>query len=233
MSFANTHTPLKPAEEGRYQVRMVKNAKTGMMLYVLTDEQRDLLIKLYPKHTNEELMKLFGISFSSLQRLRRSLGLQKDMVTIRKQLAERVKDICERNGYYDSLRGKPPSAAAIEATKRRIAEGFKPLEEFRKRHPKKYKAMRHQMSKERKEVLQKERQRVDWGLPQLTNLHVPFVTYSRRQVCLRNNMKKRGYLLGSAYGNERMTIYYTEETNRSALMEQHAAAAHFTIKYKP
>lgn len=220
-------------EEGKYQVRMVRNAKTGRMSYVLTDEQRDLLIKLYPKRSNAELMKLFGLSFSSLQRLRRSLGLQKDMATIRKQLAERVKEICERNGYYDSLRGKPPSAAAIEASRRRLAEGFKPLEEFRKKHPKQYKAMLLRRGKGRTQLIEKERQRVDWGVPQLSKLHVPFAPFNKRQVSLRNNMKKRGYLPGSAYGNERMTIYYTEETNRSALMEQHAAAAHFTIKYKP
>lgn len=233
MSFGNTHTPTKPTEEGKYQVRMVRNAKTGMMSYVLTDEQRDLLIKLYPKRFNAELMALFGLSFSSLQRLRRSLGLQKDMATIRKQLAERVKEICERNGYYDSLRGKPPSAAAIEASRRKIAEGFRPLEEFRKKHPKQYKTMRQRMKEERRQLMEKERQRVDWGVPQLSKLHVPFAPFNKRQVSLRNNMKKRGYLPGSAYGNERMTIYYTEETNRSALMEQHAAAAHFTIKYKP
>lgn len=234
MSFSGTHTPLKPSGEGKCQVRMERNARTGMMSYVLSDEQRDLLTKLYPKRTNEELMKLFGISASTLSRLRRRLGLSKDMTIIRKQVGKKIKETCERNGYYDSLRGRPPSEASIEATKRKRADGFNPILEFRQRHPKRYREMCRRMSDERKRVMQKERQRVDWGLPQHTKLHVPFVLFSRHQVSLRFGMKKRGYLLGNARGSDRMTIYYTEETKRSALIEQHAVAAHFTIKeYKP
>lgn len=84
-------------------------------------------------------MQWFGISFSTLQRFKRELGLEKDMRAIRKQQAKDAKKICEKNGYYDSIRGKAPSEACLEATRRLRASGFHPVKQLKDDNPRKYK----------------------------------------------------------------------------------------------
>lgn len=76
------------------------------------------------------MMTWFGIGFPTLQRFKRELGLEKDMKAIRKQQAKDAKKICERNGYYDSLRGKAPSEACLEAIRKRHAAGFCPIKQL-------------------------------------------------------------------------------------------------------
>lgn len=232
MSFPNTHTPRRAEITGkaRYQVqtRLVHGVKT----YYLTPELEAHFRRLYPVTMNRDMMRLFGISFNTVQRFKRQLGLQKKMPTIRHKQAQLAKKICEQNGWYDSLRGKAPSEACIEAIRQKRASGFHPLKSLRQKNPRKYQRLMAQKSEARKELVRKERLRVYNGFEQETRLHVPYNPFSRRKTNLRLNMKKDGYIVGNARSDDRMNIYYTSETVRSLVREQHAIEMGFKIKSK-
>ena len=93
MSFRNTKTPTLAEIEGkaRYQVptRLVRGVKT----FYLTPEVEKHFRRLYPVTMNRDMMRIFGISFSTMQRFKRELGLQKKMRTIRHKQAQLAKRI--------------------------------------------------------------------------------------------------------------------------------------------
>lgn len=115
MSFPNTKSPTKPTSPAQWQIPMRPHHQNGMMEYYLEGELKERFCELFPKNSNRRLMEWFGISFVTLQRFKRELGLEKDMRAIRKQQAKDVKKICEKNGYYASIRGKPPPRLAWKA----------------------------------------------------------------------------------------------------------------------
>lgn len=170
MSFRNTKTPTKPDGVAKWQVPMRPHPKAGVMEYFLEGEIRDKFIELFPKHSNRRIMQWFGISFSVLQRFKRELGLEKDMRKIRREQARDAKRTCEKNGFYESLRGKKPPEAALEATRRLRATGFNPLKRLKEISPRRYKAALDRMGKARSELYRKERLRVLYGLERKTRL---------------------------------------------------------------
>ena len=78
MSFNGTHTPTKAdaTKKQRYFVPTFVN-KYGITEYRLTPELQKEFIRLYPVTMNRDLMGLFGLSFSTMQRFKRELGLCK------------------------------------------------------------------------------------------------------------------------------------------------------------
>lgn len=233
MSFRNTKTPVKPTQKAKWQLPMRPSAKQPhLMEYYFTPELEEKFRKLFPVHSNRRLMTWFGISFAILQRFKRELGLEKDMTAIRKELARDVKKICEKNGYYDSIRGKAPSQAALDATAKLRAEGFHPLRRLKEINPRKYKRLIKKRTEARRALERNERRRVDIGLTQQTNLHRPQFPYTRSQCYRRNEALNKGYILGDKremYG-ERYTIYYDDETNRSKRFERGLELDGFTVK---
>lgn len=231
MSFRNTKTPTKAEIVGkaRYQCPMhkVRNADA----YYLTPELEQHFRRLYPVTMNRDMMRLFGISFSTMQRFKRELGLQKKMKTIRHKQAQWAKRICEENGYYESMRGKAPCEAAMEATRQLRASGWHPMQVVRK-NKRRYQRLMAQRSEKRKELMRKERIRVDWGLGQQTNLHLPYDPYGKRRTSFKSTCRSVGYIPGKAHNpNERWIIYYTDQTKRGELREKHGIALGF--KFEP
>ena len=222
MSFNNTKTPNKPIGKAKWQVPMRPNAKSGMMEYYIEGELKERFCKLFPKNSNRRMMAWFGISFSTLQRFRRELGLEKDMKAIRKQQAKDAKKICERNGYYDSLRGKTPSEACLEATRQLRAEGFHPIKQLKANNPRKYKRMLRKKSEQRKELWRKERLRAFYGLDRQTNLHIPSSPLSHRAAAQKYAMIKACNYFADPLGDPHV-ICYDSETQRSAQREATAA----------
>lgn len=232
MSFRNTKTPRMAEIEGkaRYQVpsRLVRGVKT----YYLTPELERHFRRLFPVTMNRDLMRLFGISFSTMERFKRDLGLQKNMKTIRHKHAQQVKRICEENGYYDSLRGKQPSEACIEAGRQKRASGFHPMKALKQKNPRKYRRVVQQWSEARRELIRKERIRVNWGLGQDTNIHIPYDPYGKKQRNFRYTCQAVGYIPGNAHDPaERWKIFYTKDTKRGTIREQHGTALGF--KFEP
>ena len=222
MSFRNTKTPNKPTTAAKWQVPMRPNEKSGVKEYYLEGELKERFCKLFPKNSNRRLMKWFGISFSTLQRFRRELGLQKDMRAIRKQQAKDTKKICERNGYYASLRGKKPSEASIEAIRQLRAAGFHPLKQLKANNPRKYKRLMRKKSEQRKELWRKERLRAFYGLDRQTKLRIPAAPMSRRATAQKHAMIKFCNYFSDPDGDPHI-ICYDSETQRSARREATAA----------
>ena len=222
MSFNNTKSPNKPTTAAKWQVPMRPNPTSGMKEYYLEGELKERFCKLFPKNSNRRMMAWFGIGFSTVQRFRRELGLEKDMKAIRKQQAKDAKKICERNGYYDSLRGKAPSEACMEAARRLRAAGFHPIKQLKANNPRKYKRMLRKKSEQRKELWRKERLRAFYGLDRQTNLRIPTNPMSRRATAQKHAMIKFCNYFPDPDGDPHI-ICYDSETQRSERREATAA----------
>ena len=222
MSFNNTKTPLKPTTAAKWQVPMRPNPKSGVREYYLEGELKERFCKLFPKNSNRRMMTWFGISFSTLQRFKREFGLEKDMKAIRKQQAKDIKKICERNGYYASLRGKKPSEAAIEATRRLRASGFTPINQLKATNPRKYKRLMRKRSEQRKELYRKEKLRAFYGLERQTNLRIPADRLSHSASSHKHAMIKCCNYFADPLGDPHI-VCYDSETQRSARREATAA----------
>lgn len=208
-----------------------KPGRHNVMTYVLTDEQREWLCRWFPEIENSRLMEASGMSHSTLHRFARQLGLQKSergLRGIKRRQARNVKRLLTSNGYYASLRGKRPSDACIEASRRRweqVREGKleSPHDIMLSRNPRKYRNMMKRMGERRKELVRKERLRGFYGLERKTRLNIPYQKYTRSQVCRRHNALKRGYFFMedcSEQGGERWNIYYDADTKRSPRFER-------------
>ena len=207
---------------------------------VLSDEQQAWLCRWFPEVENGVLMQASGLTHSSLHRFARELHLtksEKGLKGIMRRQAAHIKRLCERNGYYDSLRGRQPSAAAVEATKKRwqeVREGKRehPIKTLKRTNPRRYKKMMQKRSEERKETIRKERMRELYGLERKTKLRLPMTKYTKRQVGHRYNALKRGYyvMLDCSEGSgERYNIYYNEETKRSDYFERNLIKDGFKV----
>lgn len=221
MSFNNTKTPTKPSGKAKYPVPKRRSEK-GPMEFYLTPELEKEFRRLFPITMNRRMMELFGISFATMQRFKRELGLVKNETTIRKKLAKQVKKICEDNGYYDSLRGKQPSEQCRQAIHEKFASGWHPMKAMKAKNPRKYKKTLQRRSEERKALIAKEKKHIRWGMSQSTGLHLPFDIFTKSQISHRYNALKRGYLLGdmAEFSGERYTIFYDKDTKRSPRFEQ-------------
>lgn len=218
MSFNNTKTPTKPTAPAKWQVPMRPYPQNGAMEYYLDDELKERFCQLFPKNSNRRMMQWFGISFSTLQRFKRELGLEKDMRSIRKQQAKDVKKICERNGYYDSIRGKAPSEACMEATRQLRASGFHPMKQLKANNPRKYKRMMHKKSEQRKELFRKERLRMTYGLERKTTLNIPLNPLSHKASVHKHAMIASCNYFADPMGDPHI-ICYDRQTQRSARRE--------------
>ena len=189
-----------------------------MKEYYLEGDLKERFCKLFPKNSNRRMMTWFGIGFSTMQRFKREFGLEKDMKSIRKQQAKDIKKICERNGYYASLRGKKPSEASIEATRRLRASGFHPIKQLKANNPRKYKRMLRKRSEQRKELFRKERLRAFYGLERKTHLRIPSNPMSRKAIAHKYAMIKACNYFADPLGDPHI-ICYDSETQRSARRE--------------
>ena len=222
MSFRNTKTPLKPTTAAKWQVPMRPNAKSSVKEYYLEGELKERFCKLFPKNSNRRMMAWFGISFSTLQRFKHEFGLEKDMQAIRKQQAKDIKKICEKNGYYASIRGKAPSEACLEATRQLRASGFHPIKQIKATNPRKYKRLMRKKSEQRKELYRKERLRAFYGLERQTNLRIPAAPLSHSASSHKHAMIKSCNYFADPLGDPHI-ICYDSETQRSARREATAA----------
>ena len=222
MSFRNTKSPLKPTTPAKWQVPLRPNSTSGMKEYYLEGEMKERFCKLFPKNSSRRMMAWFGLSFSTLQRFKREFGLEKDMKSIIRQQAKDTKKICERNGYYASLRGKKPSEACFDGARKLFASGFHPMKQLKANNPRKYKRLMQKKSEQRKELWRKERLRAFYGLDRQTNLHIPSSPLSHRASAHKHAMIKCCNYFPDPDGDPHI-ICYDSETQRSARREATAA----------
>ena len=228
MSFNNTKTPIKPTTAAKWQVPMRPNAKSGVKEYYLEGELKERFCKLFPKNSNRRMMAWFGISFSTLQRFRRECGLEKDMKSIIRQQAKDTKRICERNGYYASIRGKAPSEACLEAARQLRAAGFHPIKQLKANNPRKYKRLMQKKSEQRKELWRKERMRMVYGLERRTKLRLPLNSLTHAASACKYMMIRECNYFADPDGDSHI-ICYDSQTRRSEKREATAIRHGFTI----
>ena len=228
MSFRNTKTPLKPTTEAKWQVPMRPQPKSGVKEYYIEGELKERFCKLFPKNSNRRMMTWFGISFSTLQRFKREFGIEKDMQAIRKQHAKDIKRICERNGYYASIRGKAPSDACLEATRQLRAAGFHPIKQLKANNPRKYNRLMQKKSEQRKELWRKERMRMVYGLERRTKLRLPLNSLTHAASACKYMMIRECNYFADPDGDSHI-ICYDSQTRRSEKREATAIRHGFTI----
>ena len=227
MSFRNTKTPLKPTKEAKWQVPMRPSPKNGVSAYYLEGELKERFCKLFPKNSNRRMMAWFGLSFFTLQRFKREFGLEKDMKSIIRQQAKDTKRICEKNGYYASLRGKKPSEACFDGARKLFASGFHPMKQLKANNPRKYRQLMRKKSEQRKELYRKERLRAFYGLERQTNLRIPASPLSHIASSQKYAMIKACNYFADPLGDPHV-ICYDSDTKRSARRE--ATAAKYGLK---
>lgn len=218
MSFPNTSTPIKPTTQAKWQVPMRQHPGMSVKEYYLEGELKERFCQLFPKNSNRRMMTWFGISFSTLQRFKRELGLEKDMRSIRKQQANDIKKICEKNGYYDSIRGKAPSEACLEAARKLRASGFHPMKQLKANNPRKYKQLMRKKSEQHKELWRKGRLRAFYGLERQTNLRIPDAPLTHKALAQKHAMIRCCNYFADPLGDPHI-ICYDSETQRSAQRE--------------
>ena len=212
------------------------------MKWVLTEEQREWLCRWFPEVENSRLMTASGMSHSTLHRFAREFHLTKSergLRGIKKRQAAHIKRVCERNGYYASLRGHPVSEACMQGTARmwqEIREGKRehPTRILKRTNPRKYRKWMQRKSEERRETIRKELLRVKYGLERKTRLKaVVMCKYTRRQTSHRYNALRRGYIVMedcSESGGERYNIYYDNQTHRSEKFENNLISDGFNVR---
>lgn len=177
---------------------------------VLTDDQQQWLRDNYATTLNKDCAAHLGISESSVHRWARQLGLTKDPDWFHALVMERVRMMAAVNrgpgnhGKKNLHLGEPHRFRKGQTNRERYGE-----ENERRRI--------QRAAATRRETIRKERMRVRWGLPQETKLRVisnPQARYARYA------LKSRGYII-PARGS--MEAYWDSNTNRSPIVEQHAA----------
>ena len=218
--------------------------KLGQPTITLSADQEEWLRQWYPLTEGSRISEAMGVSLSTVHRLARARSLtksKKGMAAIHRRRTKRATKTCEKNGYYERMRGVGPSQACKDAFQRRVAKvraGELPhnYEIMRKKHPKKYEEMKKKTSERFKEMWRKERRRQDLTLPRHTHLRIPLNPYTTSQLCQRSNCLKSGYILHvdcSDEGGHRYKIYYDEDTKRGEVFERNATANGFTIEPWP
>lgn len=215
MAFNNTKTPRKTDGEAKYQLPMRVNPRHGKEEYYFTAELEAKFRRLYPIHSNRRIIAWFGISFSTTQKFKKMLGLKKNMKAIKKEQARDIKKICEKNGYYDSIRGRRPPEAAIEATKRMWAEGFHPMRALKEKNPRRYRKVCEKRGQARRELFRMEWLRMVYGLERKTKLRLKKMSHAAASQ--KNSMiTHNNYFADEEHP---LWVCYDSETRRSPKRE--------------
>lgn len=204
----------------------------------LTDEQVEWLKRWFPVTENRRLAEAMGMSKPTLHRYARQYGLTKSAAGLRAimvRTGQRIKETCERNGYYESLRGKPVSDACAAGRRAYLdSDRYRnPFSIMKEKNPKKYQELLAERRELRLKTVRKERAKDLFGLPRETRLHLPMRPYTHAQANKRWNARKKGYIVPDdvreGHG-QRWVIYYDDRTRRGARFEKLLIKAGFKVE---
>lgn len=206
----------------------------------LTPEQEAWVRRYFPTTKGATMRAMMGVSLSTFYRLVRSLGVSKTAATrarIYRACGKKGRETCERNGYYDSLRGKQLSPQCMEASRQRwlrVKDGElpSPRAQMRKERPRAYKQMVERVAVKRRRLIRMEKLRLMSGMAKETKLKLALNPYTRSQANHRCNALKRGYWFYedcSEQGGERYNIYYDQDTERLPRFEENLRNDGFNV----
>lgn len=192
----------------------------------LTEKQIAWIVKHYAHTKNDDIMAKYGIGESTLHRLARKHGLKKTRQQMRKTqryATEAAHKACRRYGVYEETRKRmKQQAEERKARGERIPGSFMPGQSNRDRlGARRFRKCIEKATATMREIRRKERVRLHFGLPQLTNLRISYNGYTKTQrnkSIHRHLFRKYNYIV--EYGSDE--IYYDEETDRRPKMEANA-----------
>lgn len=175
---------------------------------VLTDEQKEWLVKHFKHTKNAVIAERLGCSVRSVTRIARKMGLQKSKQFVRKcqlNAAAEADRVNRELGLY------PPKGYKIpNGEKGRFKKGERCID----RLGAKREAERLAKSvKSRNATFKLERARALFGLPRQTKLRV--VRRPKKQAYYRSMLRSKGYII--AWGSN--DIYYDNKTQRVPELE--------------
>lgn len=180
---------------------------------VLTEEQEKYLVKHFKHKKNEELAEKLGISWRSVVRQARAMGLKKStqfMHKCQREMIEKANESNRINGTY------PPKGYHIpNSEKYRFKKGETPEDRIgKKREQERIK----KSVASRKQTWEKETWRAvtgwAYGMPQQTKMKV--LQQPKEKIEMRSYLYKRGYVLDDEEG----IAYYDNLTKRGRIIEQ-------------
>lgn len=188
-----------------------KRPKRDTTKIVLTDEQRKYLVENYHDTLNKELAAHLGFSEGTLHRFARDMGLKKDpkwFYQVELLHCQMMADANRGRGNHGTknllIYGAPHRFKKGVTSRERLGD-----EKERQRLEK--------SAATRRETIRKERMRINWGFEQQTRLKIG---HDRKRAITRHALKKRGYIIPERGSR---IAYYGAATNRSPIVEQHAA----------
>ena len=231
-----------PGTVGKVWVPGGRNLKGRSLKCVLNEKQERWLERWYPVTENGRLSKMMGVSVRTMQRFAGELGVTKSaegLHGIKVRHGRKAARTMERNGYFDSIRGKPVSENTLAAVRRmwqEVREGKRkhPIRLLKEQHPRIYQRKMKERGEARKELIRRDKFRLKYGLRRLSALKaVVMCPYTRRQLNHRYRALKKNYIVMEDYseqGGERYNIYYDEKTERSAQFERNLEKDGFRVK---
>lgn len=182
--------------------------------------QLDYLIANFADTKNEELTAHIGVSLRTMHRMASALGLRKSPEFMVRCHAATVAAAAAANRETGGNAGK------INLLRNCHRFWFRKGETLRDRiGEERERESRRKSREKRNETIRKERMRINWGLEQRTRMKL--VCEPTERTSYRNRLKKRGYIV-PAHGSR--VVYYTDETQRSALVERRATSHGLIIK---
>ena len=179
--------------------------------FVWTPEHDDILKERFQSEYLHKIAAHLGFSLSSVAKHARELGLRKDNPTGRNRDARAFVEMEYTNLSYQEMAER----TGMHKESIRIIARELGLE----RTPEQYRTIR---SRRRKELVQKERRRIIFGLDQKTNIKV---VSNLRKIRLRGSLKRLGYIIGA----DGHTFYYDSTLRRHPVREAHGKTFGFTF----
>ena len=180
-----------------------------------TSEHDDLLKERFQTEYLHKIAAHLGFSLSSVAKHARELGLRKDNPTGRNCDARSFVEMEYPNLSYQEMAER---TGLHKLTIRKIAH-----ELGLSRTPEQLRTIR---SRRRKELVQKERRRIIFGLDQRTNIKV---VGNNRKIRLRGSLKRLGYIIGT----DRHTFFYYPGLRRHPVKEANGRTLGFTFMPLP
>lgn len=177
------------------------------------------IIKHFKHIPNYEIMDKFNIGESTLHRVAKKYGLKKSKQYLRKSCqrnSKKAMEICRQYNIYEiNAEFSRQRWEQWKAEGRQV--GFKKGESNRDRlSPRAYKKMLEKVSTTRREIIRKDKIRINWGLPQKTKLKL--TSPGKKAIQYRYLLKRLNYIV--VRGDIR--VFYDEHTNRNLTTERRA-----------
>lgn len=174
-------------------------------------EHDDILMERFHTDYLHEIASQIGCTRSTVSSHARRLGLRKDDPSGRNRDARSFVQMEYPNLSYQEMAER----TGMHKESIRIIARELGLE----RTPEQYRTIR---SRRRKELVQKERRRIIFGLDQKTNIKV---VSNLRKIRLRGSLKRLGYIIRA----DNHTFYYESTLHRHPVKEAHGKAFGFTF----